>query len=119
VYVTHATAGASNKNMIHFAQLALSKNFQMFDYGSSDNILHYNQTTAPLYDVRNVKVPVALYYGEDDWLADQNDVKYLRENLPIIKDDYLIPNYIHLDFVWAQNASQVLYQRIIQLIINV
>ena len=100
--------------MIHFAQMAISKTFQMYDYGS-DNILHYNQSTAPFYDVKNIKIPVALYYGQDDWLADPTDVEYLKNNLPNIKDDFIIEKWDHLDFVWAQNASQVLYNRMIQL----
>jgi lysosomal acid lipase/cholesteryl ester hydrolase len=104
--------------MIHFAQMAISKAFQMYDYGS-DNILHYNQSTAPLYDVKNINTPVALYYGQDDWLADPTDVEYLKNNLPNIKDDYSISSYAHLDFTWAQNASQVLYNRMIQLMLSV
>ena len=63
VYDTHLT-GTSVKNIVHFAQMAISGKFQMFDYGSAKaNLAFHNQTSPPLYDLRNVKTPVALYWG--------------------------------------------------------
>ena len=97
--------------------MVINKNFQMYDYGA-DNMAHYNQSTAPVYNITNVQVPVALYYGEQDWLADPTDVEYLRANLPMIVDDFKINNWNHLDFVWASNATQVFYNRMVKLMLK-
>ena len=116
VYTTHAPAGTSVKNLAHFAQSVISGQHQMYDYGSGkENFAHYNQTTAPLYHVQAVKMPVALYYANNDWLADPQDVNYLRKNLPNIVDDFEISDWNHLDFLWATNANTRLYERMIKL----
>ena len=87
----------------------------MYDYGSKLNMLRYNQTTAPLYDVTKVNVPTALYWANNDWLADPTDVNYLRKNLPNIIDDFECLDWNHLDFLWAENTDILLYNRMIKL----
>jgi hypothetical protein len=109
-------AGTSVKNIVHYSQLVVNKNFQMYDYGSEkENNLHYNQTKPPVYDVSKVKLPVGLYCGGADWLADLDDVNLLREKLPNIVEDYSVADWDHSDLVWASNASSVYYNRILQL----
>jgi lysosomal acid lipase/cholesteryl ester hydrolase len=104
VYTTHDPAGTSVKNLVHFAQLTQSDKFQMYDFGSAkDNLIHYNQSTPPTYNLRQVKLPVALYYAKDDWLADTDDVKNF------------IQDWNHLDFVWGLNANKLIYGEIIRL----
>jgi pimeloyl-ACP methyl ester carboxylesterase len=88
----------------------------MFEYGSpSENMKHYNQSTPPLYDISKIQVPTALYYGQNDWLADVNDVDFLKKSLPNIVDDLNIKIYNHADFIWGTNTKEVLYDRMIQL----
>ena len=50
IYKLEAPAGTSTKNLVHFAQMVINKNFQMYDYGA-DNMAHYNQSTAPVYNI--------------------------------------------------------------------
>ena len=91
----------------------------MYEYGSAnENLKHYNQPTPPLYNISNINVPVALYYGTNDLLANVADIEFLRKNLPNIVDDLNIEFYNHMDFIWALNAKQVLYDRMIQLMTN-
>jgi len=116
VYTSHSPAGTSTKNVIHFAQMTISGKFQMYDYGSPmSNIKHYNQTEAPLYDLTKIQTPVALYWANNDWLADPKDIVYLKTNLPNIVDDYEVMDWDHLDFIWAINAKKFLYDRMINL----
>ena len=89
----------------------------MFDY-DIENQKYYNQSIPPSYDISNVKVPVALYSGQDDWLTVPDDVEYLRKKLPNVVDDYEIKDWNHLDFVWAINASRAFYNRMIQLMLK-
>lgn len=115
VYFSHFPSGTSTRNMVHFAQMIQSKNVKMFDYGKLKNLLYYNQTEAPLYDLRAMTTPTALYYGELDRLADPVDVQFIRSSLPQIVDDFYIPNWQHADFVWALNAKDILYDRVLEL----
>ena len=88
----------------------------MYDYGTArENKKYYNQTMPPEYELSKVNVPTALYWAQNDWLADPKDVQYLRENLPNIVDDLDIQIFNHLDFIWAINAKHLLYDRIIKL----
>lgn len=116
VYTTHDPAGTSVKNLAHFSQAVISGKFQMFDYGEVQNILRYNQSSPPLYDLTKMNVPTALYWAKNDWLADPIDVHFIRKNLPNIVDDYEIMDWDHLDFLLAVNAKKCLYERILKLI---
>ena len=88
----------------------------MYDFGTKgNNLKHYNQTEPPLYDLNKVQVPVALYWAVNDWLADPKDVEFLRQNLPNIVDDYEVLDWNHLDFVWAVNTKQEIYDRMVKL----
>ena len=42
----------------------------MFDLGVVQNMYEYQQPTPPQYSLANVKVPIALFYGVNDFLAD-------------------------------------------------
>lgn len=91
----------------------------MYDYGSAkENKKHYNQTSPPEYNLNRVNVPIALYWAQNDWLADPIDVQYLKKKLPNIVDELNIQFYNHLDFVWAINAKSVLYDRMIKLMLK-
>ena len=62
--------------------------FRRFDYGSGDlNFAHYNQTTAPDYDLSKLDFPVAIMNGKYDLLADPADVAWTASQ---IKKDRLI-----------------------------
>jgi pimeloyl-ACP methyl ester carboxylesterase len=114
VYISHEPDGTSVKNQIHFAQLFLSKQFQAYDYGSSDkNRLHYNQTTPPIYSIRPMKIPTAIFWSADDWLADPIDVAFIFDNIQSLVYQKYIPDYNHLDFVWAISANKVIYRDLI------
>jgi hypothetical protein len=119
VYATHSPAGSSVKDMIHFSQMVISGKFQKFDYGSpQSNMDHYNQTEPPVYDLGLIKTPIALYSASNDWLADPEDVQLLRKTLPNIVDDYEIETWNHLDFIWAVDTKELLYDRMIKLMMN-
>ena len=60
-------------------------------------------------------IPVALFTGSDDWLADPKDVAGLIPKLPNIACHTNIDYYDHLDFIWGIDAHKVVYQDIIHL----
>jgi pimeloyl-ACP methyl ester carboxylesterase len=118
VYVSHVPDGTSVKNMIHFAQGVQSDIFQAYDYGTPEkNQQHYNQTIPPGYSIRTMKVPTAIFSGGDDWLADPTDVNYIFDqisNETLVFRKY-IPDYNHIDFIWALTANQLVYADVVNL----
>ncbi|XP_038064773.1 uncharacterized protein LOC119735144 [Patiria miniata] len=117
VYFSHSPAGTSVQDMIHFAQMVSSGEFQMYDYGTKKrNMARYNQTTPPLYYPEKISVPVSLYWGGQDWLADPKDVELLIPRLRNLRESIYIPQYDHLDFIWGTDAPQWVYEPIIETI---
>ncbi|XP_078361671.1 gastric triacylglycerol lipase-like isoform X2 [Oculina patagonica] len=115
VYYSHTPAGTSVRDMVHFAQMTLSNKFQMYNFGSAEkNREHYGQDTPPLYNVSAMTVPVALYWAQNDWLADPTDVRALLPLLPNKMYDKYIENWDHLDFIWGLDAAKIVYNDIIK-----
>nr|XP_010587429.1 gastric triacylglycerol lipase isoform X2 [Loxodonta africana] len=117
VYLSHNPAGTSVQNMLHWTQAIKSGKFQAFNWGSpTQNIIHYNQPTPPYYEVSDMHVPIAVWNGGNDWLADPRDVGMLLPQLPNLIYHKEIPPYNHLDFIWAMNAPQEVYNEIVSMI---
>ncbi|RXM34664.1 Gastric triacylglycerol lipase, partial [Acipenser ruthenus] len=115
VYTTHCPAGTSVKNMLHWRQLAKSGKLGAFDYGWRGNMAHYNKSTPPLYYVRDMKVPTALWSGGHDTLADPKDVTVLLTQIPNLVYHKDIPHWEHLDFIWGLDAPELMYNQIVKL----
>ncbi|XP_054773172.2 gastric triacylglycerol lipase-like [Lytechinus pictus] len=115
VYVSNEPAGTSLQNMEHFLQMVISGKCQMYDFGVIGNLDEYNQTTPPEYYVGNLTVPVALFWGENDFLADPQDVEKLIPRIPHLIYNKKIPNFEHLDFIWAVDANKIVYDDILSI----
>jgi len=112
VYVAHVPDGTSVKNMIHFAEGVQTNAFEEYDYGTPDkNRQHYNQTTPPVYSLRGITVPTAIFSGGEDWLADPTDASYIFDNIDPKTLVYrkTIQDYNHMDFVWGLSANKLVY----------
>ncbi|XP_043109643.1 gastric triacylglycerol lipase isoform X1 [Puntigrus tetrazona] len=113
VYTTHCPAGTSVQNMVHWAQAVKSSKLTAYDYGKAGNMAHYNQSTPPLYNVRDMTVPTALWSGGQDTLADPQDVALLLTQIPKLVYHRDIKHWEHLDFIWGLDAPQEMYNKII------
>ncbi|XP_051679307.1 lipase member J isoform X6 [Oryctolagus cuniculus] len=110
-------AGTSVQNMVHWSQLLYSTNLKAFDWGSPDlNLVHFNQTTSPSYDVTNMEVPTATWNGERDLLADPEDVETLRSEIKNHFYHKTISYYNHIDFLFGMDAYDQVYREIIDII---
>ncbi|XP_026264763.2 gastric triacylglycerol lipase isoform X2 [Urocitellus parryii] len=116
VYLAHNPAGTSVQDVLHWAQAARSGKFQAFDWGSPfQNMRHYNQRTPPYYNVTAMSVPIAVWNGGNDILADPHDVNILLPKLSnLIYHKEILP-YNHLDFIWAINAPQEVYNEMLSM----
>ncbi|KAG0351923.1 cholesterol esterase [Gamsiella multidivaricata] len=65
------------------------------------------------FPTNQITVPMAIFYGGDDTLV---DVKALLSDLPDLVGIWEIPNYEHLDFLWADGLDKQVYPHILQLL---
>ncbi|XP_057592644.1 gastric triacylglycerol lipase [Hippopotamus amphibius kiboko] len=117
VYVSHNPAGTSVQNALHWSQAIKSGKFQAFDWGNPfQNFMRYNQLTPPDYDLTAMNVPIAVWSGGNDPLADPQDVDLLLSKLSNLIYHKKIPTYNHLDFIWAMDAPQEIYNTIVSMV---
>lgn len=102
---------ASTKEFYHYGQLVKSGNFQEYDYGSTKNQQMYGSSTPPLIDLskvgtNNPGVPVAMFVGAEDDLADPLDTKWAADQIgtPVIHYE-VIPNFDHGSFCMGMDMS--------------
>ncbi|KAL1414719.1 hypothetical protein MTO96_000837 [Rhipicephalus appendiculatus] len=102
VYLANDPAGTSVRNVLHLAQ----------------NKRIYGQKRPPLYDIRKVTAPVAIYWGDGDRLTTPRDIARLIQSLPNVALVYKVPvpGFTHLDFGWSITAWQHLYKTIVKMI---
>lgn len=81
-------------------------------------MIRYKRPTPPEYNVKNVKIPVAVYYGKTDSLAVVEDVKKLIKELPNVVKNYLVPHdkFNHLDYIWGVDAPRLVFDDIVKTI---
>ncbi|XP_032738926.1 lipase member J [Lontra canadensis] len=117
VYLSHNPAGTSVQNMLHWSQVFHSSHLRAFDWGSPVlNLVHFNQSTSPFYDVRNMNVLTATWNGGNDLLADPQDVKNLLSEITNPIYHKTISFYNHIDFLFGLDAYQQVYREIIDII---
>ncbi|CAH8632182.1 unnamed protein product [Schistosoma rodhaini] len=115
IYVAHTPAGTSVQNMVHYCQGIVTDRFQKYDYGLIKNLQIYNQSYPPLYNISQLKLPIIIYYGGQDWLASYRDIhKLIKQINYTIRSTHYFPDYNHLDFVWGLNAAKLLYPLILE-----
>ena len=115
IFVHHTPAGTSVQNMLHWAQGVLNDNLSHFDYGKKGNMEKYHQPNPPAYSPPyQLQLPIALYYGGEDWLVQPEDYQKLLK-IPKIVRQRKLDSFEHLDFIWGLLAAKEVYSDIIQL----
>ncbi|ETP49729.1 hypothetical protein F442_04805 [Phytophthora nicotianae P10297] len=128
VYLSQTPAGTSVRNMAHYAQGIRDDTFASYDYGCSclrilginlcstlicKNKAVYGSFDPPAYPVGNMVYPrTGFYIGATDTFATSTDIAQIRSGLPssTIVYEKTIDAFSHLDFTWAQNANELVYQ---------
>ncbi|ELR16428.1 hydrolase, alpha/beta fold domain containing protein [Acanthamoeba castellanii str. Neff] len=118
-YLRYEPNPTSVLNMIHWSQGADTDAFQRYDWGEAGNMKRYGQRTPPPYLLSQMppKLPVALFTGGNDYLADPIDVARLKKELrPPAVFEHFEPTYSHVDFLWAEDANVDIYPHVLRLI---
>ncbi|KAL0869543.1 hypothetical protein ABMA27_005810 [Loxostege sticticalis] len=118
VIFAHMPSGSSAKQFAHYGQGVLSGEFRQFDYGSTENVRRYGSSQPPKYNLSNIVAPVSLWYSEADWMSHPTDVSELYSKLNNAIDIYKVPieRFNHLDFLWAKDFKNIIYQRLRKLL---
>ncbi|XP_031458411.1 lysosomal acid lipase/cholesteryl ester hydrolase-like [Phasianus colchicus] len=114
VYLSHYPDSTSLKNMLHWRQLYQTGEFKYYDYGS-ENMLHYNQSTPPFYELENMKAPLAAWFGGKDWISAPEDVNITLPRITNVAYKKYIPEFVHFDFLWGMQVYEQIYKEILEL----
>ncbi|XP_065225614.1 lipase 3-like isoform X2 [Planococcus citri] len=117
--LAHSPAGASSKQLTHYAQLIRKERwFGQYDYGTAGNLMKYGSINPPKYDLSKIKVPISLMYSADDWLSSKEDVQMLVQDLPNVYEIFRVPvqPFNHLDFIWAVDAKVLVYDETLRIL---
>ncbi|XP_068205750.1 lipase lipl-4-like isoform X2 [Palaemon carinicauda] len=118
VIVAHTPAGTSFRTVTHLLQLVRDKRFQAFDYGPVTNYKVYGTERPPRLQLSAVTVPVGAFWSDNDWVADPRDVQQTVRELGNVVVNHRVqhPSFNHLDFLWAENAADLVYRHILNLL---
>ncbi|XP_050310870.1 uncharacterized protein LOC126746602 [Anthonomus grandis grandis] len=89
----------SFKDSFHYAQLIKTGEFRKFDYGLKGNLLRYNSTVPPTYDLSKMTTDMSWICGRYDSLATWKDcsdnfAKFKKPNWNIYKIEYNHINFL-------------------------
>lgn len=119
-YLTHMPSGTSYKNIAHYGQQILNRNWARYDHGVVGNKIKYGQIHPPTYDLSRIRSKsIVLFTAENDWLAAPGDVALLRSKLTVqpykvynITEE--MPKWNHIDFVYGKHAGELVNTRIVE-----
>ena len=72
----------------------------------------YNQTIPPSYKLANIKVPISIWQGGKDILANPIDIDWLMSensglDISILKYYNLLPTFGHMSFMMAKDMTYI------------
>ncbi|CAK1579882.1 unnamed protein product [Parnassius mnemosyne] len=113
-------SSTSRKNIVHVSQVALRRKFAQYDYGPKQNLALYNARSPPKYDLRKVRMKIALFLSDNDGISTIGDTQLLRNMLPSVVDYHLLSGkkLNHFDMVWGRNIDKYLFPHILSVLIK-
>ncbi|CAG9864403.1 unnamed protein product [Phyllotreta striolata] len=113
-----ASGRASLLQLTHYMQIIRTNYFGQFDHGPKKNMKIYGNSTPPAYDLNKISAPMAVYYAPKDELATIQGALDTIKLLPnVIHQELVDYEYFnHIDFLFAKNATELVYVNTINLI---
>jgi len=116
--IHHTPAGASTATILQYAQEVTSNGFHGYDWRDDKLNFQHHGGPPPIYNLQDVTAPLAVYYGQNDWLANEQDVLMTVSQLPNIVSGMLhmveFPLWNHLDFLWAKDVDIYVYNQVVK-----
>ncbi|KAF9945680.1 cholesterol esterase, partial [Modicella reniformis] len=101
----------------HWFQIIRTQLFQMYD-DVQPRVPYLSSTRGHCphpFPTNQITTPIAIFYGGNDTLV---DIGSLRLALPELVGIWEVPNYEHLDFLWAEGLEEHVYPHVLQLLEN-
>ncbi|CAH0701444.1 unnamed protein product [Spodoptera exigua] len=113
LFLSHAPAGASVRQVAHYGQTIRFKAFRRYNHNSITNLGVYGSFNPPAYDLSKVTVPSYLHYGQNDKEVHFKDLLTLAATLPNVVGTYKVERdtFNHFDFIWGRDVREQLYER--------
>ncbi|XP_028638104.1 tear acid lipase-like protein [Grammomys surdaster] len=120
VYSVQNTRGFGNLGSYLFPTTIKAKRnavLRAYDWGPpSLNMQHYSQTTPPVYNVEDMKVPTAMFSGLKDFLSNPEDVEILKAKIPNLVYHKTISDFSHFDFILGLNARKEVSEEVLAML---
>lgn len=110
-------ANVATNQLLHLGQNIKSKHFRQYDHGTIGNYFKYKRSSPPDYDLKKVRIPIAVYYAESDpFINGHSTIPEMTKKLPNLVKTYLVPHkyFNHIDFVWGINATNLVHREILK-----
>ncbi|CDW83495.1 ab-hydrolase associated lipase region family protein [Stylonychia lemnae] len=105
VYLGHFPSGTSLRTVNHYGQTIACGEMKRYDFGKTINLQKYGQAEPPVIEISNIqKVPVAMFVGTKDELANTIDNRWAKDQIKSIVH-YKEYNLGHLSFFFAKDYS--------------
>uniref|UniRef100_A0A8B9IRR4 Partial AB-hydrolase lipase domain-containing protein n=1 Tax=Amazona collaria TaxID=241587 RepID=A0A8B9IRR4_9PSIT len=117
-YVGHSPAGTSVQNFIHWHQVLAHNPFSKSSpcyISIHPSLLPFLQSTPPVYKIEEISTPIAVWSAGQDKFADPKDMAKLLPRIKNLIYHEHFPSWGHLDFIWGLDATEKMYQKIIEL----
>ncbi|CAG8557611.1 12684_t:CDS:10, partial [Cetraspora pellucida] len=109
----HLYSCSSVKSVVHWFQIVRTHNFQMYDELPTYSFTTSFGKSCQRFPTQQITTPIAIFYGGCDSLL---DITMLLEQIPkpvLVRE---IPEYEHLDFIWASDISHKVFPVIFYLL---
>lgn len=113
----YTPAGISYRQLLHFIQIVKFNRFQQYDFKRDKNLRIYGMESPPKYDLSRIHVPIYIFYGTNDLLGTKaNTLKFIvkisKNHIPIKVQELV--GWNHIDFTYAIDAKQMIYNKILK-----
>ena len=81
VFMSNEPSGQSYRTFVYYAQMMNDGRYSLYDYGKRKNKQIYGTEQAPLVPIEDLDIPVGLFSGDLDRLADPEDVAFISQKL--------------------------------------
>jgi len=109
----HLYAFTSVKTVVHWFQVVTYGRFQMYDDYSELTSGSYKTCVTVEFPISRIKPQLHVFYGGKDELP---DFEWLLKQLPPTATVDKIEKYEHMDLMWADDASVLVFPKVVSLL---